>query len=185
MHVPKLNNSHYTSFKAIYFERGKYSEPQQETMKDIVNKLRTKDPSDSSGLTYEAKLKNAGLDVFVTDSILKKDSVDLSLISGVERTRDGSGKLKYNKNVINVGTYNKEAPFDLEDISTARKEHTYTNASLILIFLAGLAATIALGISRQRAVSKDIIKQEPTKVLIDTVSQQKEALKDSTKIWKF
>ena len=58
MHVPKLNNSHYTSFKAIYFERGKYSEPQQETMKDIVNKLRTKDPSDSSGLTYEAKLKN-------------------------------------------------------------------------------------------------------------------------------
>lgn len=156
-------------FKGIYHSHINYSGVQNRIMDDITQKIQSVDINDTKKQTHEQKLKGKGFDVYLSNSFLKDDAIDVYLAR------------KANSKIIPVGTYegNNFNPKDIEDSIRENKRFD----RIILGFLLGVTAVTLLILGGKASATAKAQGQDIQKVLIqDSLKPSNVSIK---KLWKF
>ena len=132
-------------FKGVYQVKGKYSPRQEVIMSEIRQKLGEKN---EDGRTHLEALGAKGYDVFMSDSILRENAIDVLLTKTKRITKESETEVSFfDGKTLSVDTYAKPNSFNVKDTYAALEESRQLDKYLITTFtILGLALLSILGI---------------------------------------
>lgn len=156
-----------TNFRGVYSKKGAYfSESQKRTIENIKTTLG--DKKDTK-------------DFFVSQGE-KKDSVSLSEVVGLKNIGVGvdSDNVTWQAE-FQVGTYNEEYPFKIEDLNKAEKAWRNLNLYLWAFPIIVLTGILLAGFMGKKPAAKEINSEVKTELVqkADTLIQKADTLKNS------
>ena len=180
--IRPINSINSYTFKGIYRDPSKkYSPIQNEVIEDIKTKLRSRDDKNKS---LEERGAKKGMD-FLLDSA-ENECITLRILYGLKKNgvgvERGQAVYRYSEK---VGTYDKEHPFEQEDLNASFKKNNLSKnvfniaAALILALQAGIITFYVKN-------KPDNIKQQTEKFIQmkDSVVNQNSIVRDTLKIFK-